>query len=89
MTDLLQASLQPDALITLMVLVLSIVLFVWGVIPPEVTGLLAAGLRPEPGLARVRIGKLGMLRGRQGGVGSVSHRRIRQKPESSLLRTER
>ena len=41
MTELLQASLQPGALITLMVLVLSIVLFVWGVIAPEVTGLLA------------------------------------------------
>ena len=52
MTDLLQASLQPDALITLMVLVLSIVLFVWGVIPPEVTGLLAAGLLMATGVLK-------------------------------------
>ena len=52
MTDLLQASLQPGALITLMVLVLSIVLFVWGVIPPEVTGLLAAGLLMATGVLK-------------------------------------
>jgi di/tricarboxylate transporter len=51
-TELLQASLQPGALITLMVLVLSIVLFVWGVIPPEVTGLLAAGLLMATGVLK-------------------------------------
>ena len=52
MTELLQASLQPGALITLMVLVLSIVLFVWGVIAPEVTGLLAAGLLMATGVLK-------------------------------------
>ena len=52
MTDLLQASLQPGALITLVVLALSIVLFVWGVIPPEVTGLLAAGLLMATGVLK-------------------------------------
>jgi di/tricarboxylate transporter len=51
-TDLLQASLQPGALITLVVLALSIVLFVWGVIPPEVTGLLAAGLLMATGVLK-------------------------------------
>ena len=50
MTDLLQASLQPGALITLMVLGLSIVLFISGVIPPEVTGLLAVGLLMATGV---------------------------------------
>ena len=52
MTDLLQASLQPGALITLVVLALSIVLFVWGVIPPEVTGLLAVGLLMATGVLK-------------------------------------
>ena len=52
MTDLLQASLQPGAHITLVVLALSIVLFVWGVIPPEVTGLLAAGLLMATGVLK-------------------------------------
>ena len=52
MTDLLQASLQPGALITLVVVALSIVLFVWGVIPPEVTGLLAAGLLMATGVLK-------------------------------------
>jgi len=51
-TDLLQASLQPGALITLVVLALSIVLFVWGVIPPEVTGLLAVGLLMATGVLK-------------------------------------
>ena len=51
-TDLLQASLQPGALITLVVLALSIVLFVWGLIPPEVTGLLAAGLLMATGVLK-------------------------------------
>ncbi len=52
MAELLQASLQPGALITLVVLALSIVLFVWGVIPPEVTGLLAAGLLMATGVLK-------------------------------------
>ena len=52
MADLLQASLQPGALITLVVLALSIVLFVWGVIPPEVTGLLAVGLLMATGVLK-------------------------------------
>ena len=52
MNTLLQASLQPGALITLAVLVLSIVLFVWGVIAPEVTGLLAVGLLMATGVLK-------------------------------------
>lgn len=52
MTELLQASLQPGALITLAVLALSIVLFVWGVIAPEVTGLLAVGLLMATGVLK-------------------------------------
>ena len=50
--DLLPALLQPGALITLAVLVLSIVLFVWGVIAPEVTGLLAVGLLMATGVLK-------------------------------------
>jgi len=49
---LLQASLQAGALITLAVLVLSVVLFVWGVIAPEVTGLLAVGLLMATGVLK-------------------------------------
>ncbi|MBD2422099.1 SLC13 family permease [Cyanobium sp. FACHB-13342] len=52
MNVLLQASLQPGALITLAVLVLSVVLFVWGVIAPEVTGLLAVGLLMATGVLK-------------------------------------
>ena len=52
MTDLLEASLQPGAITTLAVLVLSVVLFVWGVIPPEVTGLLAVGLLMATGVLK-------------------------------------
>jgi di/tricarboxylate transporter len=51
-TDLLEASLQPGAITTLAVLVLSVVLFVWGVIPPEVTGLLAVGLLMATGVLK-------------------------------------
>jgi di/tricarboxylate transporter len=63
---LLQASLQPGALITLVVLALSIVLFVWGVIAPEVTGLLAVGLLMatgvlEPGEALAGFGSPALL----------------------------
>ncbi|MBV2350466.1 SLC13 family permease [Synechococcus sp. HK05] len=43
MTDLLAALLQPGALITLVVLLGSVVLFVSGWLAPELTGLLAAG----------------------------------------------
>ena len=43
-SDLLAAVLQPGALITLLVLVGSIVLFIGGWLAPEVTGLLAAAL---------------------------------------------
>ncbi|WP_254896081.1 SLC13 family permease [Synechococcus sp. HK05] len=42
-TDLLAALLQPGALITLVVLLGSVVLFVSGWLAPELTGLLAAG----------------------------------------------
>ena len=44
MADLLNAVLQPGALITLLVLLGSIVLFVGGWLAPELTGLLAAAL---------------------------------------------
>ena len=44
MQELSQAMLQPGALITLLVLAGSVVLFVGGWLVPEVTGLLAAGL---------------------------------------------
>ena len=44
MVDLLSAVLQPGALITLLVMLGSIVLFVSGWLAPEVTGLLAAAL---------------------------------------------
>ena len=44
LVDLLAAVLQPGALITLLVLAGSIVLFVGGWLAPELTGLLAAGL---------------------------------------------
>ncbi|MFO7630792.1 MAG: SLC13 family permease [Prochlorococcaceae cyanobacterium] len=44
MSALLEVVLRPDALITLAVLALAIVLFVSGAIPAEVTGLLAVGL---------------------------------------------
>ncbi|MFM7653469.1 MAG: SLC13 family permease [Vulcanococcus sp.] len=43
-SDLLTAMLQPGALVTLLVLVGSIVLFIGGWLAPEVTGLLAAAL---------------------------------------------
>ena len=43
MSDLLAALLQPGALITLVVLLGSVVLFVSGWLAPELTGLLAAG----------------------------------------------
>ena len=44
MADLLPALLQPGALITLLVLAGSVVLFISGWLAPEVTGLLAAAL---------------------------------------------
>ncbi|MBM5826341.1 MAG: SLC13 family permease, partial [Cyanobacteria bacterium M_surface_10_m2_119] len=44
MVDLLPALLQPGALITLLVLAGSVVLFISGWLAPEVTGLLAASL---------------------------------------------
>ena len=43
-SDLLTAILQPGALVTLLVLIGSIVLFIGGWLAPEVTGLLAAAL---------------------------------------------
>ena len=52
MAELLQGSLQPGALITLAVLLLSISLFVWAVIPPEITGLLAVGLLMATGVLK-------------------------------------
>ncbi len=66
MTELLQGSLQPGALITLAVLLLSITLFVWAVIPPEVTGLLAVALLIatrvlEPGEALAGFGSPALL----------------------------
>ncbi len=66
MTELLQGSLQPGALITLGVLLLSITLFVWAVIPPEVTGLLAVALLIatrvlEPGEALAGFGSPALL----------------------------
>ena len=44
MADLVAAALQPEALITLLVLIGSVVLFVSGWLAPDLTGLLAAGL---------------------------------------------
>ena len=52
LAELLQGSLQPGALITLAVLLLSISLFVWAVIPPEITGLLAVGLLMATGVLK-------------------------------------
>lgn len=58
MAELSAALLQPQALITLAVLVLAVVLFVSGVLAPELTGLLSVALlvstgvlTPEQGLA--------------------------------------
>jgi di/tricarboxylate transporter len=50
--DLLDAVLQPGALITLVVLVGSIVLFVGGWLAPELTGLLAAALLIATGVLK-------------------------------------
>jgi di/tricarboxylate transporter len=47
---LVQALLQPHALITLLVLAGSVVLFISGALAPEVTGLLAAGLLMATGV---------------------------------------
>ena len=44
LADLVAAALQPEALITLLVLIGSVVLFVSGWLAPDLTGLLAAGL---------------------------------------------
>ena len=44
MADLVAAALQPGALITLVVLLGSVVLFISGWLAPDLTGLLAAGL---------------------------------------------
>ncbi|CAK6701430.1 hypothetical protein BBFGKLBO_03113 [Synechococcus sp. CBW1107] len=52
MDDLLQAALQPQALITLMVLALAVVLFITGWLAPEVTGLLVAGLLMATGVLK-------------------------------------
>ncbi|MCT0223600.1 SLC13 family permease, partial [Synechococcus sp. CS-1328] len=52
MDDLLQAALQPQALITLLVLALAIVLFISGWLAPEVTGLLVAGLLMATGVLK-------------------------------------
>ncbi|MGA0020730.1 MAG: SLC13 family permease [Vulcanococcus sp.] len=52
MADLLDAVLQPGALITLVVLVGSIVLFVGGWLAPELTGLLAAALLIATGVLK-------------------------------------
>ncbi|MFZ9748442.1 MAG: SLC13 family permease [Vulcanococcus sp.] len=52
MADLLVALLQPGALITLLVLAVSIVLFVTGWLAPEVTGLLAAALLMVTGVLK-------------------------------------
>ena len=52
LAELLQGSLQPGSLITLAVLLLSISLFVWAVIPPEITGLLAVGLLMATGVLK-------------------------------------
>jgi len=52
MDDLLQAALQPQALITLLVLALAIVLFISGWLAPELTGLLAAGLLMATGVLK-------------------------------------
>ncbi|MFZ9713531.1 MAG: SLC13 family permease, partial [Vulcanococcus sp.] len=52
MADLLVALLQPGALITLLVLAGSIVLFVTGWLAPEVTGLLAAALLMVTGVLK-------------------------------------
>ena len=50
MADLLSAVLQPGALITLLVLAGSVVLFVSGWLAPELTGLLAAALLMASGV---------------------------------------
>ena len=50
MSDLLAALAQPGALITLLVLLLSVVLFVGGWLAPELTGLLAAALLMASGV---------------------------------------
>jgi di/tricarboxylate transporter len=52
LADLLVALLQPGALITLLVLAVSIVLFVTGWLAPEVTGLLAAALLMVTGVLK-------------------------------------
>ncbi|MCP9823926.1 SLC13 family permease [Synechococcus sp. EJ6-Ellesmere] len=52
MDDLLQAALQPQALITLLVLALAIVLFISGWLAPELTGLLAASLLMATGVLK-------------------------------------
>ncbi|WP_094556384.1 SLC13 family permease [Synechococcus sp. 1G10] len=52
MDDLLQAALQPQALITLVTLAGSIVLFITGWLAPEVTGLLVAGLLMATGVLK-------------------------------------
>jgi di/tricarboxylate transporter len=49
-SDLLAALAQPGALITLLVLLLSVVLFVGGWLAPELTGLLAAALLMASGV---------------------------------------
>ena len=49
-SDLLAAVLQPGALITLLVLLVSVVLFVGGWLAPELTGLLAAALLMASGV---------------------------------------
>lgn len=52
MDDLLQAALQPQSLITLLVLALAIVLFISGWLAPELTGLLAASLLMATGVLK-------------------------------------
>ncbi|QPN61331.1 SLC13 family permease [Synechococcus sp. CBW1002] len=52
MSALLQTALHPQALITLVVFALAIVLFITGWLAPEVTGLLAAGLLIATGVLK-------------------------------------
>jgi len=52
MADLLDALIRPDALITLLVLAASVVLFVTGWLAPELTGLLAAALLVATGVLK-------------------------------------
>ncbi|MBM5791844.1 MAG: SLC13 family permease [Cyanobacteria bacterium M_surface_10_m1_298] len=52
MADLLDALIRPDALITLLVLAASVVLFVTGWLAPELTGLLAAALLIATGVLK-------------------------------------